>query len=134
MRSISTADESAEIDRAVGRRGVADADAVDQHQSLAGIRAAQADLGRRADAARLVDVEPGDAAQHVGDALGPEFFDFGDADDRHRGGGLADRLLDAVGSDGDVGQIVGASVDEGARRGGRRSVETASEAGRAMRL
>ena len=73
------------------------------------VGAAQMDLRRRTDAARLVDVEAGDAAQHVGDAFGSELFDFGGADDGHRGAGLADRLFDAVGGDDDFRQLVGMS-------------------------
>ncbi len=110
--------EIAEIERAVGRRRIADAHAVDQHQGLAGVGAAQADLGHGADAAGFVDVEAGDAAQDVGEAFRSEFRDLGAGDDRHRGAGLADRLLDPIGRHGDFGQFVGASEARRRQRDG----------------
>ncbi len=51
--------------RGAGR--VVDLDAVDQHQGLVALGAADADLGQAADAARAIDGDAGDVAQHVGD-------------------------------------------------------------------
>ena len=73
-----------------------------------GLEPRSRDLRHGADAARFVDIEAGDAAQDVGEALGPELLDLSGGNDRHRSAGLANRLLDPIGGHHDFGQFVGA--------------------------
>ena len=91
--------------------------AIDQHQRLAGLGAAQTDLRRPADAAGVGDIDAGNPAQHVGEAFGAELLDFVGVNDRDRGARLADRFLDAIGSDDDFGQFIGEGGRERLRAG-----------------
>ena len=58
-------EEMGEVGRAVGRRGIVDGDAVDQHQHMVGIGAADEDRGLRAGAARLLHRDAGHGLQHL---------------------------------------------------------------------
>ena len=86
------------------------------------------DLRHCADAAGVLDVEAGDAAQDVGDSLGSELLHFDARDDGHRGAGLADRLFDAIGGDDDFRQLVGVSGGE-RRRAGKSGEDAGSPRG-----
>jgi len=94
MRSIWSVGISFQRCRAGGGR--TDPDAIDQHQRLAGIGAAQAEAGEFAEATGAGNIHAGLAGKQFGQATGPQALDVGARQDGDRG----ERVIDAFGGAG----------------------------------
>jgi len=95
------------LQAAVAGGGIGDTHAIDQHQALGGLGAADEDARQAAAASGGRDLHAGHAGEQVGHAAGLQAVDVGAGEDGVGGAGGAARFDLAVGADQGVGELEG---------------------------